>query len=366
MVDEIESPQPPKHTPAARTGRGALSNPDGRFESETREAFDDGWELPEDPERLPTTLSVDASRSIIARNDSPDVPFSQSINPYRGCEHGCIYCFARPSHAYLGLSAGLDFETRIFYKPEAGELLRRELRKPGYQCSTISLGANTDCYQPAERKLRLTREILQVLRDCRHPACIVTKSTLVTRDLDILAEMARHNLAEVFVSITSLEAGSKRDLEPRAASPAARLKTIRTLSEAGVPAGVLVAPVIPVITDREMETILARAHENGARRAGYVLLRLPHEVEGLFTEWLQHHAPGKAEHVLSLLRQSHGGQTYEARFGARMRGRGPYADMLGKRFRQACKRLGLNARETALDTTLFQPPTVEGDQLSLF
>lgn len=349
-----------------RTGRGALSNPDGRFEKETHEDFDDGWDIPEEADRLSTTLSVDVSRSIIARNSSPDVPFLQSINPYRGCEHGCIYCFARPSHSYLGLSAGLDFETRLFYKPEASDLLRRELRRPGYQCSPITLGANTDCYQPVEKHLYLTRSLLEVMLESRHPASIITKSTLVTRDIDLLGEMAQDNLVEVFVSMTSLEPDIKRSLEPRAATPSARLKTIRALADAGIPVGVLVAPVIPVITDWEMESILDKAHAQGARRAGYVLLRLPHEVEGLFNEWLQGHAPGKAGHVLSLLRQSHGGKAYDAEFGQRMRGRGPYADMLAKRFRLACKRLNLNGRRSALDTTLFRPPVASGDQYTLF
>lgn len=351
----------------ARKGRGALSNPDGRFEKDTHESHDDGWDIAEeDPERKPTTLAEISARTIIARNHSPDIPFSQSINPYLGCEHGCIYCYARPSHAYLGLSAGLDFETRLFHKPQAAELLKEELRKPGYRCSPITLGANTDCYQPAERKLRITRAILEVLAEHRHPCTIITKSSLVERDLDILAPMAQRNLAKVFISITSLNPALKRTLEPRAAAPAARLKTMQALAEAGVPTGVLAAPVIPAVTDHELERILERAHEHGARQAGYILLRLPHEVEPLFTEWLEHHAPGKAEHVLSLLRQSHGGKAYDARFGKRMRGQGPYADMLAQRFRTACKRLQLERGDAPLDTHQFSPPKTPERQYDLF
>jgi DNA repair photolyase len=351
----------------ARKGRGALSNREGRFEKDTHESYDDGWDIPEEGlSRLPTTLMEDSSRSIIARNDSPDIGFSQSINPYRGCEHGCIYCYARPSHAYLGLSPGLDFETRLLYKPEAAELLKKELGRPGYRCSPIALGTNTDCYQPAERKLRITRGILKVLAEHRHPCTIVTKSTLVERDLDLLAPMAQEGLAAVFISVTSLNPDVKRTLEPRAASPTARLVTMETLSSAGVPVGVMAAPVIPAVTDHEMEHILEQAQSRGARRAGYVLLRLPREVEGLFTEWLQNHAPGKTEHVLSLLRQSHGGKAYDARFGERMRGHGPYADMLAMRFRTACKRLRLNQKDFTLDTSLFTRPKSTGDQYSLF
>lgn len=355
----------PRGAGDVRTGRGAMSNPVGRFEKQTHESFDDGWEIPEEEHGLATTLSVDTSRTIIARNKSPDVPFLQSINPYRGCEHGCIYCFARPSHSYLGLSAGLDFETRLFYKPDAAALLRRELARPGYRCSPITLGANTDCYQPAERKLGITRELLEVLLEHRHPVSIITKSTLIARDLDLLADMARDNLAEVFISLTSLDPEIKRTLEPRAASPGARLRTIRALADAGVPVGTLVAPVIPVITDWEMERLLDSACTHGAQRAGYVLLRLPHDVRGLFTEWLQGHAPGKAQHVLSLLRQSHGGKEYDPQFGKRMRGQGQYAEMLAQRFRLACRKYGFNRRDGTLDTARFQRPARQGDQLSL-
>jgi len=351
-----------------RKGRGAVTNETGRFESEKRVAVDDGWGSAEEPPpRLQTRLAVDATRTIIARNDSPDIGFDRSINPYRGCEHGCIYCYARPSHAYLGLSPGLDFETRIFYKPQAAALLAGELRKKGYQCRPIALGSNTDPYQPAERCLGITRSILEVLRDFRHPVTIVTKGALIQRDIDILSAMAREKLAVVTVSVTTLDRDLARVMEPRASTPERRLETIAALAAAGVPVGVLAAPMIPALNDREMEAILQRAQAAGARLAGYTLLRLPLELKGLFREWLEEHAPNKAAHVLSLVAQCHGGRLYDSAWSKRMTGRGPYAEMLAARFDRACRRLGFEPRSSdMLDTTRFRPPPQTGDQLALF
>jgi len=355
-------------TPQPRKGRGAGSNETGRFETEKRVPFDDGWGSSEEaPARLATTLSVDATRTIIARNDSPDIGFDRSINPYRGCEHGCIYCYARPSHAYLGLSPGLDFETRIFYKPNAAALLRDELRKKGYVCRPIALGSNTDPYQPAERKLGVTRSILEVLREFHHPVTIVTKGALIQRDIDILSDMAREKLAVVTVSVTTLDRDLARVMEPRAATPERRIETIAALSKAGVPTGVLSAPMIPALNDREMEAILARAREAGASVAGYTLLRLPLELKALFKEWLETHEPKKASHVLSLVAQCHGGKIYDSAWSKRMVGGGPYAEMLAARFDRACRKLGYSARSThMLDTSRFRPPAQKGDQLALF
>ena len=355
-------------TPPPRKGRGAGSNESGRFETEKRMPFDDGWGSSEDePARLATTLSVDATRTIIARNDSPDIGFDRSINPYRGCEHGCIYCYARPSHAYLGLSPGLDFETRIFYKPNAAALLRDELRKKGYVCRPIALGSNTDPYQPAERKLGVTRSILEVLREFRHPVTIVTKGALIQRDIDILSDMAREKLAVVTVSVTTLDRDLARTMEPRAATPERRIETIAALSKAGVPTGVLSAPMIPALNDREMEAILGRAREAGASVAGYTLLRLPLELKALFKEWLETHQPQKAAHVLSLVAQCHGGKIYDSAWSKRMVGGGPYAEMLAARFDRACRKLGYSPRSThMLDTSRFRPPAQKGDQLALF
>jgi DNA repair photolyase len=352
----------------ARKGRGAVSNESGRFEQEKRVAFDDGWGPAEaEPARVATTWSVDATRTIIARNDSPDIGFDRSINPYRGCEHGCIYCYARPSHAYLGLSPGLDFETRIFYKPQAAALLRGELRKKGYNCRPIALGSNTDPYQPAERKLGITRAILEVLREFRHPVTIVTKSALVQRDIDILSDMAKDRLAVVTLSVTTLDRALARVLEPRAATPERRLETIGALAAAGVPTGVLSAPMIPALNDTEMEAILERARNAGATTAGYTLLRLPLELKALFKEWLELHAPQRAAHVLSLVAQCHGGRLYDSAWAKRMIGGGPYAEMLAARFDRACRRLGFSPRTVdALDTTRFRPPPQKGDQLALF
>ena len=351
-----------------RKGRGAASNASGRFEAEQRVAFDDGWGLAdEEPAPLSTTLSIESTRTIIARNDSPDIGFDRSINPYRGCEHGCIYCYARPSHAYLGLSPGLDFESRLFYKPQAAKLLASELRKKGYSCRPIALGSNTDPYQPVERKLGTTRAILEVLRDFRHPVTIVTKSALIQRDLDILGEMARDRLAMAAISVTTLDRRLARVMEPRAAAPERRLETIAALAAAGVPAAVMSAPMIPALNDSEMEQILERARVAGAASAGYTLLRLPLELKALFKEWLEEHFPDKAGHVLSLVAQTHGGRLYDSTWSKRMTGTGPYADMLRLRFDRTCRKLGFNQRTTqSLDTTLFRPPPQKGDQLALF
>jgi DNA repair photolyase len=353
---------------APAKGRGATANPEGRFETHSQEPVDDGWfSDPLDERKLDTHVTEERAKSVISRNDSPDVPFSQSINPYRGCEHGCVYCYARPSHAYLGLSPGLDFETRLFAKVNAAEVLRAELSRPGYRCELIALGANTDPYQPIERTLRITRSIIEVLAQCRHPVGIVTKNALVERDLDLLAPMASRNLVEVFVSINNLDAGIARRLEPRCSAPQRRLEAIRRLAAAGIPVGVLVAPVIPFLTDDQMEHVLEEAWRAGARRASYVLLRLPYEIKDLFRGWLAHHYPLKAAHVMSRVRSMRGGRDNDPDFGRRMRGSGELADLLAARFRLACRRLGFNAapRYAGLDTTAFQPPPPSG-QLPLF
>jgi len=347
-------------------GRGALSNPAGRFERQELEEVDDGWYVEEQPDSIATTVEPDRAKGIISKNDSPDIPFDRSINPYKGCEHGCVYCFARPTHSYLGMSPGLDFETKIFSKPEAARLLREELRRPGYRCDVIALGANTDPYQPVERDLNITRAVLEVLWEHRHPVGIVTKSSLVLRDLDLLAPMARQNLAAVFLSITTLDRGLARTMEPRAAAPHRRLETIKALSDAGVPAGVLASPMIPGLNDKELESILEAAAAAGARTAGYILLRLPHEVKEIFSEWLTTHYPLKAAHVLSLVRQTHGGRLYDSEFGTRMKGDGPYADLLRRRFETASRRLGLLKRDLDLDVTQFRVPPRAGDQPGLF
>ena len=364
--------------PQARKGRGATFNPANRFRRDERETVDDGWQAPpdgdEEPKPLATTVTIQRARTIIARNDSPDIPFTQSINPYQGCEHGCVYCYARPSHAYLDLSPGLDFETRLFAKPDAPALLREELAKPGYRCDAISLGTNTDPYQPIEREWKITRQILEVLAECAHPVAIVTKSALVERDIDLLAPMAAKNLARVYLSITTLDKDLARKMEPRAATPARRLAAIKALADAGIPTGVMAAPIIPQLNDRDLESILEAATANGARYAGWVMLRLPHEVKTLFKDWLEAHYPLRAEHVMSLMRQLHGGRENDPRFGSRMRGEGPFAELIGKRFDLACRRLDLNRARTPLDTSGFRPParpgrkaSVRGDgQLDLF
>jgi DNA repair photolyase len=348
-------------------GRGALSNPAGRFERQSTEAVDDGWYVEEQPTSIATTVEPDRARSIITTNDSPDVPFECSINPYRGCEHGCVYCYARPSHAYMGLSAGIDFETRLFYKADAGRLLEAELARPGYVCKSITVGANTDPYQPVERDLRVTREVLEVLARTRHPVSIISKSALVLRDLDLLTDLARDDLVSVSISVTTLSRETKRSLEPRTASPQARLKVVRELNAAGVPAGVLVAPVIPAITDHEMEAILEAAAAANARWAAYILVRLPHEIKDLFRDWLDEHFPDRAAHVMSVIRNMRGGRDNDPRFGTRMKGEGPFADLLRNRFMIACRRLNLHSggREIAKRTDLFRAPLVAGSQLGL-
>jgi DNA repair photolyase len=350
----------------ALKGRGSLSNPAGRFERTGIEAVDDGWTREEAPESIATSVQPDRAKGVLTTNDSPDVGFDQSINPYRGCEHGCIYCYARPSHAYMGLSAGLDFETKLFYKADAAATLERELSHRRYVVKPIMMGANTDPYQPVERRLEVTRSILAVLAKCRHPVSIVTKGVLVARDIDLLADLARDNLTSVIMSLTTMDAGIKRTLEPRAASPQARLKVMRALSEAGVPVGVLVAPVVPAITDHEMENLLEAAAEAGARMAGYVLLRLPYEVKDLFREWLTQHYPQRANHVMSLVRDARGGRDNDPNFGTRMRGTGAYAELLRTRFKLACRRLDLNSsREIQLNTTHFRQPLQPSPQLQL-
>lgn len=336
---------------------GALSNPPGRFETRTLEVVDDGWFQAEVPHAPALTVMPDQVRSVISTNDSPDIPFEQSINPYRGCSHACPYCYARPSHAYLGLSPGLDFETKLLYKPDAARTLERELDRTGYLCRPINLGANTDPYQPIERRLRITRAILEVLARCHHPLTIITKGALVLRDRDLLGELACQGLVQVGVSITTLDAELKRHMEPQAASPAARLRMVRELSAAGIPTGVLVAPVVPALTDHELEAILAAGAAAGARWASYTLLRLPYEIGDLFREWLEAHYPQRAPRVLSLIRQIRQGRDNDGRFGWRMRGTGPFAELLRRRFLVTCRRRGLStARGEPLDVSRFQPP----------
>ena len=352
--------------PRALKGRGALSNPPGRFDAQQISAVDDGWYMEAEPECIPTTLEPDKARGVITTNDSPDIPFDSSINPYRGCSHGCTYCYARPSHAYMGLSPGLDFETRLFYKADAQKTLESELARPGYACKPIMLGANTDPYQPVEKRMKVTRSIHEVLARTRHPVAVTTKSAMVLRDLDLLTDLARDNLVSVSVSVTTLDDDLKRRLEPRAASPAARIRTLAELAAAGVPCGVMVAPVIPVITDHEMERILEAGAGAGAQWAGYVLLRLPYEVKDLFREWLAEHYPERAAHVMSLIHEMRGGRDNDPRFGSRMRGTGPYALLLRNRLRLACQRLNLRSSgRDALTTALFRPPVPRGAQLQL-
>jgi DNA repair photolyase len=353
----------PKRTQTI-VGRGAVSNPQGRFEHTKSEIVDDGWGSLDEP--LPpfnTVIKPDPARTIISRNQSPDIGFDQSINPYRGCEHGCIYCYARPSHSYLNLSPGLDFETKLFYKENAAQLLVQELAAPSYRCSPITLGANTDAYQPAEREYRVTRQIIEVLAKHKHPFSIITKSALVERDLDLLAPLAADNLVHVLVSVTTLSNELKRTLEPRTASPRARLRAIESLSKAGIPVSVMVAPIIPVLTDSELETILEAAAAAGARWAGYVLLRLPHELKELFRDWLQAHEPLAAKHVMSRLNAMRGGRDYDSRWTHRQRGEGEYAQLLEQRFAKACARFGLNQGERfEHNRTLFTPPSRHPEQ----
>lgn len=352
-----------------KKGRGARSNSAGRYEQEAREVFDDGWESAAEP--LPgaarTQVGIDRARKVIARNDSPDIGFDRSINPYRGCEHGCVYCFARPSHAYLGLSPGLDFETRLFAKPDAALALRSELANPRYRPETLVLGANTDPYQPVERRMQITRQILEVLAEAKHPCCIVSKSDLILRDLDILGPMAADGLVSVMISVTTLDRDLARRMEPRAAAPKKRLAAIKGLANASVPVGTLFAPVIPALNDAELDAVLAASRKAGAERAGYVLLRLPLELKTLFEEWLEAHYPDRKKRVLDLLRQARGGRLYDSRFGYRQRGTGPQAEILATRFRIACRRLGLSSeRDFDLDTRLFRAPALDDRQLALF
>jgi DNA repair photolyase len=364
--------------PGARKGRGAITNPAVRFDRHSTVAFDDGWDmLGDEAGELPplaTTLIRDSSRTALAWNKSPDIGFDRSINPYRGCEHGCAYCFARPTHAYLGFSPGLDFETKLLFKPQIAELLEAALRKPGYTAAPVALGANTDPYQPVERTLKLTRAVLEVLEQFNHPVAVVTKSAGVLRDIDILARMAARGLARVCISVTTLDGKLARTLEPRASTPERRLDAIARLAEAGIPVAVLAAPMIPAVNDMELERILERAASQGADRAGYVLLRLPLEIGEIFEAWLHQHMPDRAAKVMALVRQTRGGETYDSRFGQRQTGSGPYAEMLNRRFQVAVKRLGLDRTQQGhtgpdgLRSDLFTVPDRPGEakQLSLF
>lgn len=353
--------------PEARRGRGTVTNESGRFETEQRIAVDDGWGgLDDEPPPLRTTVSVDTSRTVITRNQSPDIAFDRSINPYRGCEHGCVYCFARPTHAYLGLSPGLDFESRLFMKPDAPALLDKELRAKSYRPRVIAIGTNTDPYQPIEREKRIMRRILEVLSAFNHPVGITTKGALITRDIDILAPMAKKGLVKAFISVTTLDRDLARAMEPRAATPPKRLEAIRELSKAGIPVGVLFAPTIPGLNDHEMERVLEAGAEAGATEAGYVLLRLPLEIKDLFKDWLAERYPNKAEKVISLIRQTRGGLDYVAGFGTRQIGTGPIAALIGSRFEAACRKLGLNEKRLQIDATQFKVPPPTTGQLALF
>jgi len=369
-------PAPEPSTPAGglgstvdrerRRGRGTVSNASGRYEPLARVAFDDGWQGPDELPPFKTSVAVDSTRKIIARNDSPDISFDRSINPYRGCEHGCVYCFARPTHAYLGLSPGLDFESKLFMKPNAPELLERELSAPGYVPKIMAIGTNTDPYQPIERRFKIMRGILEVLERAGHPVGIVTKSTLVLRDLDILARMAERNLVKVAVSVTSLDPKLSRTMEPRAPTPPRRLETLRQLVKAGVPASAMLAPMIPALNDAEIERILDAVAATGARNAGYVLLRLPLEVRDLFREWLIENYPDRYRHVFKLVRDTRGGKDYDSTFGKRMTGSGPVAWMIGRRFEVACERLGFNKTSVRTTTEHFRAPRPPAQQLDLF
>lgn len=363
----LRAGRPPPLDPAIRKGRSATTNETGRFEPVHKEAFDDEWDIREDVSRRETQVTLEKSKTIITRNNSPDIGFDRSINPYRGCEHGCFYCFARPSHAYQGMSAGLDFETKLFAKPDAPALLERELAAKGYVARTIAIGTNTDPYQPIERRYRITRGVLEVLARTGHPVGIVTKSALVARDLDILGPMAERALAKVAVSMTTLDNKLSRKMEPRAASPSLRLDTIRRLTNESVPVTVLVAPVIPGINDHEIERILEAAHAAGAREAGYVMLRMPHEVKDLTRDWLIEHFPDRLEHVLNLVRDTRGGKEYDATWGERQTGVGPLAWTIGRRFEIASRRIGYRSERTRLRTDLFRPPAKERvGQLEMF
>jgi DNA repair photolyase len=346
-------------------GRGAGVNPSGRYETISRHVFDDGWDSIEELPPFKTEVQVEKPRQIITRNDSPDISFDRSINPYRGCEHGCVYCFARPTHAFMGLSPGLDFESKLFAKPDAAKLLERELAKDGYQPKTIAIGTNTDPYQPIEKEYRIMREVLEVLEQHNHPVGIVTKSALVTRDIDILQRMAAKGLAKVALSVTTLDRRLARTMEPRAATPSKRLETIRALNEAGVPTSVMIGPVIPGLNDAEIERILESGMQAGAKEAGYVILRLPLEVSPIFKDWLLRHYPDRFRHVMSLVRSMRGGKDYDSEFGKRMKGAGPYAWQIGRRFEIAAKRLGLNTERLRLRADLFRSPRAGAEQLLL-
>ena len=348
-----------------RRGRGAGLNPSGRFEPMQRETFDDGWQTLEELPPFKTEVQVEKPRTAITRNESPDIPFDRSINSYRGCEHGCIYCFARPTHAYMGLSPGLDFEAKLFAKPDAAKLLERELAKPGYKPRVIAIGTNTDPYQPIEKEWRIMRQILEVLSRANHPVAIVTKSALVMRDIDILKDMAARNLVRVGLSVTTLDRKLARTMEPRAATPPRRLEAIQALSEAGIRTSIMVAPIIPALTDHEIERILDAGKAAGALEASYVILRLPLEVSPLFRDWLLQHYPDRYRHVMSLIRSMRGGKDYDAQFGKRMKGAGPYAWQISRRFEMATRRLDLTRRNIALRDDLFVPPDGSGVQLSL-
>jgi DNA repair photolyase len=348
-------------------GRGAQTNASGRYESLVRESFDDGWTAEDvEPQKLATTLTAETPRVILTRNDSPDIGFNQSINPYRGCEHGCTYCYARPAHAYMGLSPGLDFESKLFFKPDAAKLLERELSKPGYRPENIQIGGNTDPYQPVERKLRITRSVIEVLQAFNHPFSIITKAALITRDIDLMAPMAEMNLARAAVSITTLDRKLARSMEPRAATPERRLDAVRQLSAAGIPVVVMVAPVVPGLNDHEIEAILERSAEAGAASAGYVVLRLPLEIKDLFREWLEAERPDRARRVMSLVRQMRGGRDYDPEWGKRQVGQGPVADLIARRFKLACTRYGIDRPWAAPDCSRFRVPPRAGDQLKLF
>ena len=375
VQDRARGRVPDASTEDARTptaplkGRGAASRVAGRFAVTEAVGSDDGWgsvyeDLADTPNPA-TRVREEQARTVISRNDSPDIGFSQSVNPYRGCEHGCVYCFARPSHSYLDLSPGLDFETRLFAKTNAAERLRHELAKPSYRPAPIALGINTDAYQPIERRYRVTRKVLEVLAECRHPVSFVTKSALIERDLDVLSDLARDRLVTVYFSVTTLDNRLASRMEPRATAPHRKLKAMRALHDAGVPVGVMVAPVVPMITDSELEHILEAAHDAGARAAGYVLLRLPHELKQVWREWLELHYPERAAHVMSLIRQMRGGQDYDANFGTRMRGQGPFADLIAQRFARAHRRLGYG-RLPPLDCSHFIAPRKPSPQGALF
>jgi DNA repair photolyase len=367
MPDREQDPQEPWIRPAPQTqkGRGAVSNLQGRYELQMREHVDDGWQHQDDDDGITparkTRVVEEQAKSILSRNQSPDIPFGVSLNPYRGCEHGCIYCFARPSHSYLGLSPGLDFESMIFAKTNAAELLRCELAKPSYVPEGIALGVNTDAYQPCERELGITRRVLEVLYECEHPVALITKSSLIERDIDLLAPMAAKRLAVAALTITTLDPVIARTLEPRAAAPARRLRTIRTLTDAGIPVGVSIAPVIPFVTEPDLERVLEAVAEAGAVGASYIVLRLPWEVNPLFQQWLEAHFPDRAQRVMNRIRDMRGGKDYESNFGKRMRGEGIWADLIRQRFEKAVRRLGLNERRQAfrgLDTSRFRKPVI--------